>query len=479
MIPERKIKLVCTIGPATEKYEIIKKMINEGMDVARLNFSHGSYEFFKNAIKNLRKASAELGKEIAVLADLQGPKIRIGSFSTGEIFLKKGAEIKIDTLTQKGNEKRIGLNTPEIINDIKTGERILLSDGLVSLKVIEKSKDALICEIQNGGIVRNKAGVNLPDTSLRLPSLTFKDLEDLQFAVKEEVDYLALSFVRQKEDIYQLKSKLDEYEFDVPVISKIEKPEAMKNILSIIEASDGIMVARGDLGVECPPELVPLYQKRIIQECNRRGKLVITATQMLESMIYNPRPTRAETSDIANAIFDGTSAVMLSGETSIGKYPIESIQTVNHIAEVTEDSLYKQTVQRRRQDFYIFSEHNVSEGIARGACMLADTLNAKIIACLTHSGNTARFLAKYRPRVHILAVSDDIKTVRKMSLIWGSSSLKVEKIKNTDESFKELERKIESLPLLHNNDRIVITAGIPTLEKGSTNTIKVSTIVKE
>jgi len=478
MLREKRIKLICTIGPATGKRSIMKKMIKEGMDVARLNFSHGSYDFFKQIIKDLREASLSLKKEIGILADLQGPKIRIGEFASGEISCKKGAKIRIDTNPERGSNERISINMPHILKDIHENERILLSDGLVSLRVIEKSKDVLLCRIENEGIVRSRAGMNLPDTSLSLPSLTEKDIQDLKFIIKQEVDYIALSFVRKPEDISALRGWLQKSNCDIPVISKIEKPEAMENIIGIIDASDGIMVARGDLGVECSPELVPVYQKEIISECNKRGKFVITATQMLESMIHNPRPTRAETSDIANAIFDGTCAVMLSGETSIGKYPVEAIKMVNQVAKVSENISFQATIQRRRRDFYIFNEKNISEGIARESCLLAEDLNANLIVCLSHSGNTAQYVAKYRPKVPIVAVSDNVNTIRKMSLIWGTSAIIVEKIKHTDESLKALEIKIENLPGLKENDVIIMTAGIPTLQKGSTNMMKVHTVAK-
>ncbi len=469
---KRRTKLVCTIGPATSEYSIMEKMIDEGMDVARLNFSHGNYEFFENAIKNLRKASHKLKKEVGILGDLQGPKIRIGELAQGELFLKSGSKINIDSNPEKGNGSRIGIHPEEVIKDIQEEDRVLLSDGLVSLKIIEKGVDSFLCEVENEGVIRSRAGVNLPDTSLSLPSLMDKDLNDLEFIVEQDLDFIALSFVRKKEDVLQLKKRMEKLKCNVPVISKIEKPEAMKNIEGIIDVSDGIMVARGDLGVECSPELVPVYQKEIINSCNKKGKFVITATQMLESMIHNPRPTRAETSDVANAIIDGTCAVMLSGETSIGKYPLEAIRMINKVAQMSEIMIKR----KKKEDFYIFDRENISEGIARVACSLSGSLNASLIACLTHTGSTAQYIAKYRPEVPIIAVSDKVKCIRKMTIIWGTSAIKVEEIKNTDESLREIESKIETIPGLNENDIIILTAGIPTLEKGSTNMVKVHKI---
>ncbi|MBF7095917.1 pyruvate kinase [Alkalibacter mobilis] len=469
----RKTKIVCTLGPASESREMIEKLVESGMNVARLNFSHGSYEEHKKKIDLVKQVSADKECPTAILLDTKGPEIRIKHFSEGKISLEKGDDFILTTSDVAGDRTRVSVTYANLANEVVAGNTILADDGLIKFNVEKVEGNDIHCTVENGGELSNNKSLNFPDVNIKLPAITQKDIDDIIFGINEDIDVIAASFVRKKEDVLSIRKVLEENGGEhIHIISKIENREGLNNIDEIIDVSDGIMVARGDLGVEVSPEEVPLAQKSIIKKCNQVGKPVITATQMLDSMIRNPRPTRAEVTDVANAIFDGTDAIMLSGETAAGKYPIEAVETMNRIALKTESSaeyLSKMT--------HLFTgEISVTNVISHATCSTAEQLNASAIVTATSSGHTARMVSKFRPKSPIIAITDDVRVQRKLSLVWGVKCLVTATFDNTDTLFDESLMIAVEKKLLNNGDLVVISAGVPLGVKGTTNLLKVQTI---
>lgn len=460
-----KTKILATLGPATDSANFIKDLVKAGVDGIRLNFSHGSFKYFEEVFTNINQACVDLAAPIPILIDLQGPKIRAGEIESGAAILKEGKTIVITTKDVIGNSEVISTTYKELVKDAKVGNKILLDDGLIQLEIISKKKDHLVCKIIEGGILRSKKGMNLPGMNLSTPSITAKDLENLEFALKHRVDFIALSFVRKADDIKQLKEWLKAKGYNKPVIAKIEKPEAVNNFDSILEQADGIMVARGDLGVEMEPYEVPIIQKKIISKCNAVGKFVITATQMLESMINNPMPTRAEASDVANAVLDGTDVVMLSGETSIGNYPIDTVEMMNSILDKTENSVHYSRSIKREIPVDVLS--NIFDAAGRSVSEMAEQINAKAIVAFTHHGRKARVISKYRPTVPVIAVSDSFETLNNLNLYWGVIPIFLEDFaKDEEESIKYVKEYLLKNRIVKKKDILLFTSGAPLKEKG-------------
>ncbi len=471
----RKTKIVCTIGPATDSEEMLSKLVDAGMNVARLNTSHGDVEEHRRKIKLIKKIREERKIPLAILLDLSGPKIRTGYLEKDEITLKEDSELILTTEDVRGNERILSISYTGLPSDVKPGDRILLSDGAIELEVLETDGLSRIkTRVVNGGRITHRRGVNVPGVDLKgISSITDRDIEFMKLGVEERVDYFALSFVRKPEDVELAKRSIEELGGDQPVISKIETLQALNNLEDIVEKSDGIMVARGDLGVEIPLEEVPVAQKRIINTANRMAKPVITATQMLESMVENPRPTRAEVTDIANAILDGTDAIMLSEETAVGRYPLEAVRYMDRVARETEEFFheFKSLAFDWMRGFTITVD--VSDAISHACWHLSEDLDAALIITSTSTGSTARRVSRFRPRATILAPTPDEKTYYRLSLVWGVIPVKIEFTKSTDEMIEMSLREAESMGLLKNGDRVIITAGIPWGKPGSTNMIKV------
>jgi pyruvate kinase len=469
----KRTKIVCTIGPTSESKEVLTDLIKNGMNVARLNFSHGSYSEHKRKIDLIREVSKELEIPVAILLDTKGPELRVKQFTEGKVLLKEGQRFVLTTRDIKGNNQEVGISYDKLPEELKTGDMILLDDGLIKLNV-EKIEDTdIICIVKNGGELSNNKSINCPNVKINLPAITKKDREDIEFGIKEDIDFIAASFVRKAQDVLDIRKVLEENkDGHTHIISKIENQEGVNNIDEIIKVSDGIMVARGDLGVEIPPEEVPLVQKLIIRKCNRSGKPVITATQMLDSMIRNPRPTRAEVTDVANAIFDGTDAIMLSGETASGKYPIQAVKTMVRIALTTEDSSdYRETLQK-----FIERKVSVTNAISQATCTTADVLGVSAIFTATSSGHTARMVSKFRPSAQIIAFTPKPKVVNRLLLVWGVYPVLIKEFKNTDEIYEITIEKALEKNLVNTGELVVITAGIPVGIAGTTNMIKVQAI---
>jgi len=465
----RKTKIVATIGPASSSEKILKKLILSGINVARLNFSHGTREEHKRLILSIRKISSELNKPVAILQDLTGPRIRIGNLKDNMVALKNGAIFKLTIEDIVGDEEKFSVNYKNLPREIKKGDTILIADGSVKAEVISKSKTEIKCKVIAGGFISSKKGINLPFTKLKIPSLTAKDVKDLELGIKYNVDFIALSFVRRGDDIKKVKEVISNRGALIPVIAKIEKPEAVKNIDEIIQVSDGLMVARGDLGVEIPIEEIPQIQKMIISKANVCGKPVITATQMLKSMVENPEPSRAEVTDIANSVLDGTDAMMLSEETAMGKYPVNAVKIMSKIAESAEKNLPYQKIfynEDKRK------EKTIPDAISHAACLTALDLDAKAIIAPTQSGYTAIQVSRFRPRQIIIAVSPDIKTVRKLSLCWGVYPLLIDNFRDTDDMIEKAKKASLTSKLVKVGDIVVMTAGLPVGKSGTTNLIK-------
>ena len=470
----RRTKIVCTIGPASSSYESIKRLIEGGMDVARLNFSHGTRREHSLVIENIRQASSEIGKPVGILQDLSGPKIRIGLIQNGSIFLREGSFFTLTTRNIPGNEREVSVTYPLLPQKIKKGESILLADGALELRVEEVTPTDIKCRVTKGGKLTSHKGINLPESSLEIPSLTPKDREDVLFGIEKGVDFIAISFVRRAEDILKVRNILKEKKArDIFLIAKIEKPEAVTNIDSIIDIADGVMIARGDLGVEIPLQEVPIVQKEIIKKCNLKGKPVITATQMLESMVDNPRPTRAEVTDIANAIFDGADAIMLSEETAIGNYPLEAVKIMDKIAIETERALNYEKILEERA---LSVKPTIPDAISHATCQIAQDLRATAIVTFTFSGSTARMVARYRPRVPIIARSPKKTTVRQLTLCWGVYPHQSKEIKNTDDMIQKAKNAALKTGFVQKGEKIVVAAGIPFGIAGNTNLIKVEVV---
>lgn len=468
----RKTKIVCTLGPASSSVEMIKELITAGCDVCRLNFSHGTHESHAEVIANIRQAAQELKKDVAILLDTKGPEIRTIDVENGEVELIKGEEIVLTSESILGTAKRVSITYAGLADDVHKGSRILIDDGLLELQVDRVDNGEIHCTIINGGILKNKKGVNVPGVKVRLPGITEKDAEDIRFGIAHGVDFIAASFVRKAADIYEIRRILEEHKADIHVIAKIESEEGVENVEEILEVSDGIMVARGDLGVEIPAEDVPLIQKRLIYRCNFKGKPVITATQMLDSMQRNPRPTRAEASDVANAIFDGTDAIMLSGETASGKYPIDSVLTMARIAERTELAL----ASRKLEIGNGVAKNTITDVISQSVSNAAVELNASAILTPTESGFTARMISKYRTNVPIIAVTPHEAVMRKLKLAWGVYPIKGTIQKSTDEMLEKAVEAALDHGMVQRGDLIVITAGVPIREPGTTNMMKIHII---
>ena len=466
----RKTKIVCTIGPASSSLEIIRQLLKAGMDVARLNFSHGTHEEHAARLETLRQAATELDKTLAIMLDTKGPEIRIGFLKGGKVNLQDGARVTLTTEEIEGDENRISVTYKGLPQAVRPGTNILLNDGNIGLRVLEVVDRDVLCEVLFGGELADQKGVNLPGVHLDLPAVTDKDIADINFGIEHQVDFIAASFVRQAADVIAIRRLLEARDADIHIISKIESQEGVKNLEEIIKVSDGVMVARGDLGVEVSAEEVPMMQKGIIKRCNHAGKPVVTATQMLESMIHNPRPTRAEASDVANAILDGTDAVMLSGETAAGKYPVEAVKVMARIAERTEESLnYAELLHQRAAA----TGPTITDAISYATCTTAQDLGAAAIITSTKSGFTARNVSKYRPKAPIVAVSPSGQVSRKLCLVWGAQPLNAPMINNTDQMIKEAVDISLAKGLIRCGDLIVITAGVPVGVTGMTNLLKV------
>jgi pyruvate kinase len=471
----RKAKILATLGPASSSSDIIENIFKTGCDVFRLNFSHGSLETHRQNIENIRNLEEKYDHATCVLADLQGPKLRVGDFKNTQQDLKKGQKFILDTKSELGDDKRVNFPHSEIYENLTPNSLLLINDGRIRLQVIEQHKDQLITEVLNDGIISNNKGVNIPDVILPIDSLTNKDRADLQKALEMNVDWVALSFVQQADDIIKLKKIIDGKAL---IMAKIEKPSAVKNIDEIIKSADGIMIARGDLGVEMPTEKVPIVQKNIIKRCRHFGKPVVVATQMLESMISNLVPTRAEASDVANAIYDGTDAVMLSGESAVGNYPIESVSTMNNIIE---------KVEKDKNNFNLAIENIVSDrkvdntdAITNAAYSIANNAGAKAIITFSVSGKTTMRMARERAPVQIIGLSPNIKTARKMQIIWGvNSCYSTKDALNTTEMVNIACSVVKNKNLVKADDNVIITAGVPFGNAGSTNLLRIAKIIDD
>jgi pyruvate kinase len=468
LLSNRKAKIVCTIGPASARKEVIFSLIKNGMDVARLNFSHGDHDTHKKAIEFIRDISRKYIRPVAILQDLQGIKIRVGLIEGGEVELKKGSKLLLIPGEGIGNQKQIFISYPALHKDAKRGDRILLDDGLIQLSVLGRARNAIRTKVVEGGILKDRKGVNLPGIKTSVAAFTEKDEKDLLFGINMNVDYVAISFVRDASDIRKVKEWLKHRKQQIPIIAKIEKPEALCNIEEILSEADGIMVARGDLGVEMPAEEVPLIQKGLIDKANKKGKIVITATQMLESMTEHLRPTRAETTDVANAVIDGTDALMLSAETATGKYPVEAVRMMDRIISYTERMKETESSYIRGDIF--------AEATAGAACRAAEDINAKALVAFTQSGFTARLLSKFRPKVPIIALTPDERIKNRVCLYWGVTPKIMKLPATTDEMVTGIEKSLLEEHVVKKGDSIVITSSSPLSTMGKTNFMKLHRI---
>ncbi|MGI6143674.1 MAG: pyruvate kinase [bacterium] len=469
----RRTKILCTIGPASESPEITRKMLLAGMNVARLNFSHGSHEEQRRRIRTLRSVAAQLDYPLGILLDTRGPEIRIGTFKTGSIVLKEGEIFTLTTEEVEGDATRVTVQYAGFPSDIKEGDTVLLNDGLLKLKVLAVQERDVKCRVVNGGVLSDRKKINLPHSQVKLPPLSEKDREDIRFGVEQGIDYIAASFIRRADDVLAIKHFLEEIGAEMPVIAKIESPEGVENIDAILRMADGLMVARGDLGVEMPAEDVPLLQKMIIKKCNRVGKPVITATQMLESMVENPRPTRAEASDVANAILDGSDAVMLSAETATGAYPVEAVATMARIVQRAEEAIdYEGILHRKRKA----GAQTITDAVGYATCITAHDLQAAAILTATQSGYTPRMVARHRPKAPIIAVTPKEEIIRQLTLVWGVYPIRKEPAFNADEMFERAVTAGVEKGYIREGDLVVITAGHPVGIPGTSNLIKVQTV---
>lgn len=475
----RHTKIVCTIGPSSNSKEQLKKLVKAGMNVARINFSHGSHQGHKKVIERVRQVADELNTVVSVLADLQGPKIRVGAMKDDGQPIEEGSRVTISTRSNdEGTSDIIPIDYKNLADDASTGDRILMDDGLLELVIEDIVGQEIEAKVISGGLLKSRKGVNLPGIDISIPSLTKKDIKDLNFAVKQGVDFIAMSFVRSARDVEEVISRLRALGSQADVIAKIEKPDAVKAIDEIIEETDGIMVARGDLGIEIESERVPLIQKDIIESCKQVGKPVITATQMLESMIEQPRATRAENSDVANAVLDGSDAVMLSGETAVGQYPVEAVGEMSKICRSVESNTSR-IYHNLKYEKPEWKEKQVVESIADSCVSVADNVDAKVIGTLTHSGNTARRIAKFRPNVPIVAFTENETVINQLELVWGVIPIKIQEITDSDKSLQIMGQKLADKGFVEKGDRIILTTGVPLAKRGSTNMITVLTVGKQ
>ncbi|MBQ8316905.1 MAG: pyruvate kinase [Lachnospiraceae bacterium] len=470
----RKTKIVCTMGPSTMDEYVLKRLIEEGMDVARFNFSHGTHEEQKVRMDMVKKLRKECGKHIALLLDTKGPEIRTRDFEGGKVEIEAGQTFTLTTRDIVGDSTISSITYKDLAKDVEIGTKILIDDGLIELKVKDIIDEDLVCEVINGGFVSNHKGINVPGVHLNMPYMSQKDIDDILFGIKQDVDFIAASFVRSAKDVLEIRKLLDENGGkNINIISKIENAEGVKHIDDIIYVSDGIMVARGDMGVEIPGEEVPVIQKMIIRKVYNAGKQVITATQMLDSMMKNPRPTRAETTDVANAIYDGTSAIMLSGETAAGLYPIESVQTMVRIAERTEEDINYRgrffQIERR-------ANNNVTDAVCHATCTTAIDLNASAVVTVTKSGTSARNISKYRPVCPIIAGTTSDKVCRQLNMSWGVVPVHLEEKNEIFELFDHAVEAAKDSGFLKSGETVVVTAGVPLGVSGNTNMIKVQVV---
>ena len=473
---ERKTRIVCTLGPATTEKRMLEALVRAGMNVARLNMSHGTHEEKAAVVEDLREIRKRLGVPLAIMIDVEGPKIRTGRLKREYVEMKKGSILTLTTEEIIGDENKISVDYPGLPSDVKSGDKILMNDGLIALKVLSTTDKEIKCEILNTGTITHNRGLNLPDVDLKIPALTSKDIKDLEFAAKVKPEYIALSFVRKAEDITKAREILRKNGMDhARIISKIETKQALENLSEILDASDGAMVARGDLGVETDPEDLPVTQKRIISMCNERAIPVITATQMLESMVNNPRPTRAEITDVANAVLDGTDAVMLSEETAVGNYPIEAVNFMSRIAKKSEKYM---DISENVRIYNAKKCENVSDAISLSVWRLGVELKSKVIVASTSSGLTARHVSRLRPSAMILSTTPNESTYHALALVWGVLPVVVDKVESTDEMIRLATEKLLAFGLVNPGDKFVLTAGIPWGVSGTTNMIKVQEVPK-
>ena len=471
----RRTKIVCTLGPTSEEKAVIVSLVRAGMNVARLNMSHSTHQMHEKSIALIREIANELNTPIGILADLQGPKIRVGTLKE-KVILESGQQFILTTRDVPGNAIAVSVSLKDLPESVHKGQVILLDDGLLELVVDEVQNTDIYTTVVRGGELKDHKGINLPNASVKTSSITQKDISDLEFAIKHDVDMVALSFVRSAQDVVQLRSIMEEFGGSIPIISKIEKHEAVTNIDDIIAASYGIMVARGDLGIEIPIEQVPIVQKMIIEKCNQQAKPVITATQMLDSMIRNPIPTRAEATDVANAVFDGTDALMLSGETAFGQYPVEAVATMAKIAQYAEDSIMYKAIMEERK---IYTRSIITDAIAFSASESAKTLEADCIITATQSGYTARKISKYKPRIPVLAVTTNKKVMNQLALSYGVVPVEIKHCEDINTLVDEALNICKQKELIHNGDLLIITAGILAGVTGGTNVLRVYLVANE
>ena len=470
----RKTKIICTLGPSTEDDKVLKELMIEGMNVARFNFSHGDHAQHEKNLNRVKKLREELGLPIAALLDTKGPEIRVKTFKGGKVTLTDGQKFVLTTREIEGNEEEVSITYKNLIDDIKVGAKILMDDGLISMRVDSMTETDIICIVENGGVVSNNKGVNVPNVALSMPYVSERDKADIIFGIEQGFDFIAASFVRTAEDILQIREILSQHNCNfINIIAKIENMQGVDNIDDIIRVSDGVMIARGDMGVEIPLEEVPSIQKMIIKKVYNAEKIVITATQMLDSMMKNPRPTRAEATDVANAIYDGTSAIMLSGETAAGLYPVEALKTMVKIAERAEADI---DLVKRFNARESLVNPDITNAIAHATCTTAMDLNAKAIVTVTKSGKTARMISKYRPVCPIIGCSPYENVWRQLNLSWGVLPVMVDEKTNTDDLFEHAIEQAEQMKYVRQGDITVITAGVPLGVSGTTNLIKVHVV---
>jgi len=469
----RKTKIICTLGPSTDNEEIIKQLILEGMDVARFNFSHANHEEHLKRLKMIKKYREELNIPVATLLDTKGPEIRIGTFKNKKIQLKAGQLFKLTTKDIEGDETQVSISYPSLVYDVDPGARILIDDGLIEMTVVEVTSTDITCRVNNSGFLSNNKGVNVPGVNLSMPYISEKDREDILFAIEQGFDYIAASFVRSADDVREIRKMLNKHNSPVKIIAKIENLQGIKNIDEIIEEADSIMIARGDMGVEIPYEELPSLQKQIIKKVYKSGKPVITATQMLDSMIKNPRPTRAEITDVANAIYDGTSAIMLSGETAAGDYPVEALKAMVRITLRTEADIdYEKRFNQREMT----TNPDITDAISRSTVTTAHALNAKMIITVTTSGKTARMISRHRPKCPIMGCTTDPVVYRQLNLIWGVKPLLLPLEHDTFELFDHAIQAVEKAGYIKRGELAVMTAGVPLGVSGTTNMLKVQMV---
>jgi len=474
---ERRTKIVCTLGPASTDPDTIQRLVEAGMDVARLNFSHGTHEEHRERFEHVRAAAEQAGRTVSIMQDLQGPKIRVGQIEEGGVLLQEGDELVLTTEPiERGNKERVYIDYPTLPDDVEVGGRVLLDDGLLELKVKAVHNGEVVTEVITGGPLRSRKGVNLPNIRTSTPSLTQKDLDDLKFGLKLGVDLVALSFVRAAEDVQKLARHIEEAGRDTSIVAKIEKPEAVSEIDDILTVTDGIMVARGDMGIEMAMEKVPSTQKRLIRKSMEAAKPVITATEMLESMIENPRPTRAEASDVANAVLDGSDAVMLSGETAIGENPVRVVRAMNQIIREAERHRWEYRQGLDNPPGRLEQSADITNSVSFTACRLAEQVGAKAIACLTNSGATARSIARHRPSMPIYAFTDNKRVVGRLGVLWGTQAFHIPFQEDTDRGIALVHKVLSDNELVGSEDLVVITAGMPLPARGRTNMVHVSRI---